>query len=252
MEYLVGTSLALGVSCLGTLFGFDRDRAFYPTMTLAMTSYYQLFAIIGGSTHALSLETAVFFAFALAAVIGFRTNLWLVAAALAGHGGFDLVQPHVITNPGVPAWWPMFCMTYDLTAALYLAWRLGRSSLVAKREHAAQPIRHYVQAELDAAAAQGRDFAASFRKLERAHVLSQTSTREHVRVHWRMFVWAIKQRNVREIVGQILRIAGAATKTALGLVPSGNTGGADVSPFQRMPIPEDLAAILADASQQST
>ena len=252
MEYLVGILLALGVSLGGTLAGFDRDRAFYPTMTLAITSYYQLFAISGGSAHALSLETATFLGFALVVVIGFKTNLWLIVAALAGHGGFDLVHRHVITNPGVLAWWPMFCLTYDVTAALYLAWLLDRSSLAAKRAHSAHPIRPHVQAELDAAAALGRDSAASFRKLERAHVLSQTSTREHVRVHWCMLLWAVQQRNAKEIAGQILRIAGAATKTAVGLVPTGNTGGADVSPFRRMPVSDDLAAILADAAPRST
>ena len=259
MEYLVGMSIALGVSLCGSLVGFDRDRAFYATMTLAIASYYQLFAVIGGSAHALSLETAVFFAFALVAVIGFKTNLWLIVAALAGHGVFDLLHPHVIANPGVPSWWPMFCLTYDVTAALYLAWLLIRSPLRARSDGRAalprfdHPIRPYVQAELDAAAsAQGRDASARFRNLERAHVLSQISTREHVRVHWRMFIWAVEQRNAREIAGQLLRIAGAATKTAVGLVPSGNSGGADVSPFRRMPIAEDLAAILADAAPQST
>lgn len=135
MEYLVGVSLALGVSLGGTLFGFDRERVFYPTMTLAIASYYQLFAILGGSTHALGLETAAFLSFALVIVIGFRTNLWLIVVALAGHGGYDLLHPHIISNIGVPAWWPMFCLAYDVTAALYLGWLLIRSSLPAKRTH---------------------------------------------------------------------------------------------------------------------
>lgn len=40
---------------------------------------------------------------------------------------------------------------------------------------------------------------------------------------------------------------GAATKTAIGLVPQDNTGGANVSPFKRMPIPPDLAAVTHKA-----
>lgn len=252
MEYLVGISLALGVSLGGTLFGFDRDRAFYPTMTLAIASYYQLFAVIGGSTYALSLETAAFLGFALVVVIGFRINLWLIVAALAAHGGFDLLHPHIISNTGVPAWWRMFCLAYDVTAALYLGWLLSRSSLPAKKAQSAHPIRPHVQEELDAAAMLGQDPTASFGKLERAHVLSQSTTQEHVRVHWRMLLWAIQHRDTKEIAGQILRIVGAATKTAVGLVPTGNTGGANVSPFRRMPVPEDLAAILAKTAPRST
>jgi hypothetical protein len=46
---------------------------------------------------------------------------WFVIAALAGHGLFDLAHPHIITNPGVPAFWRDFCWTYDVTAAIYLA-----------------------------------------------------------------------------------------------------------------------------------
>ena len=91
---------------------------------------------------------------------------------------------------------------------------------------------------------------AQFHHLERAHVLGQASTREHVRVHWRMFRWALRERDTREAIGQLVRIVGAATKTAIGLIPHGNTGGANVSPFRRMPIAPELAARIARARQQ--
>jgi hypothetical protein len=57
-------------------------------------------------------------------------------------------------------------------------------------------IQPYVHAELDAAAsaeAQGR-FHTAFAHLERAHVLGQRATVEHVRVHWRMFRFALRNR----------------------------------------------------------
>lgn len=266
MAYLVGIVLALAVSLFGTFFKFDRERSFYPVMTIVIASTYQLFAAMGGTTELLSLETAMFFVFVSAAVLGFRTNLWIVVGALAGHGTFDLVHPHLISNPGVPVWWPAFCMTYDISAALYLAWLLNRSILTPRQLDHLNPqngkgsdqprfghaIRPFVQRELDAADA-GKlrgDLSGSFENLERAHVLSQVSTREHVRVHWQMLVWAVRRRDPREIVGQVFRIVGAATKTAVGLIPTGNTGGSNVSPFKRMPIPEDLADILASASKQ--
>jgi hypothetical protein len=52
-------------------------------------------------------------------------------------------------------------------------------------------IRPFVQAELAAAheAAALGDFLSSFAHLERAHVLGQASTIEHVRVHWHMLLW---------------------------------------------------------------
>jgi hypothetical protein len=66
-----------------------------------------------------------------------------------------------------------------------------------------------------------------------------------------MFVWGIRSKSFRETLGQVVRIVGAATKTAIGLVPSGNTGGSNVSPFKPLPVPEDLAAILALAKMPS-
>lgn len=37
------------------------------------------------------------------------------------------------------------------------------------------------------------DYHSAFYHLERAHVLGQTSTYLHTRIHWRMFKFAIKQ-----------------------------------------------------------
>jgi hypothetical protein len=66
------------------------------------------------------------FAFIALAVAGFKRSLWLVVVALAGHGILDLFHASLISNPGVPDWWPSFCGTYDITAAAYLAWLLKR------------------------------------------------------------------------------------------------------------------------------
>lgn len=81
---------------------------------------------MGGSIHALVVETLVMAGFLLVAVIGFKKDLWLVVAALFAHGVFDFFHGHIVVNPGVPAWWPAFCLTYDVTAAAFLAWLLKR------------------------------------------------------------------------------------------------------------------------------
>src|SRR6185503_1448632 len=122
MAWLVGVVLAVAVGVFATASGFDRDRAFYPTVTIVVASFYVLFAVMGGSTRALVPECAIAGAFVVAAVVGFRTSLWIVAAALAGHGALDMVHGAIVSNPGVPAWWPSFCAAYDVTAPVYLAW----------------------------------------------------------------------------------------------------------------------------------
>ncbi len=110
-------------------------------------------------------------------------------------------------------------------------------------------IRPWVQHELDMAARRESrgEYSSAFVHLERAHVLAQRSTVEHVRVHWIMFRWALRHDLAGESVGQAWRIAGAALKTWLW-VPAGNTGGADVSGFRSMPVPADLQAGIDAAS----
>jgi hypothetical protein len=118
---LVGALLAVFVGLFATGVGLDRDRAFYPVVTIVVASYYALFAVIGASTHALVLESLAGAVFLVVAVTGFRWSLWIVVVALAAHGIFDLTHAAFISNPGVPNWWPEFCFTYDGTAAMYLA-----------------------------------------------------------------------------------------------------------------------------------
>jgi hypothetical protein len=121
---LVGVVLALGVGLFATGCGLDRDRAFYPTVMIVIAFLYALFAVIGASPRALVLELLIGAAFVALAVWGFRSSLWLVVAALAAHGIFDLFHGKAIANPGVPGFWPPFCSAYDIVAAGYLAWLL--------------------------------------------------------------------------------------------------------------------------------
>ena len=100
-------------------------------MTIVTASYYALFAVMGASPHALVLESLVGTVFLATAVLGFKSSLWLVAAALAAHGIFDLGHSAVISNPGVPSYWPQFCSAFDVTLAAYLAWRLRSGRLCA-------------------------------------------------------------------------------------------------------------------------
>jgi hypothetical protein len=127
MALLIGAALALAAGLFATLTGLDRDRAFYPTVMIVIAVLYCLFAVLGGSTHALVAEAVAGSLFIIAAVLGFRGSLWLVAGALAAHGVFDFVHPAIITNPGVPPYWPAFCGAYDVVAGAYLAWLLSRN-----------------------------------------------------------------------------------------------------------------------------
>jgi len=126
MEYLIGLILSLTVAGLATVVGFDRERAFYPTVMIVIASYYVLFAVMGASKHTLIIEIIIAGGFLLVAVLGFRKNFWLIVIALIGHGIFDFVHRFFIDNPGVPHWWSGFCLAFDALLGVFLAVRLIR------------------------------------------------------------------------------------------------------------------------------
>lgn len=135
MALLIGITLALVASIFATMAGLDRDRGFYPVVLIVTASCYGLFAVMGGSARAFSLESLAMVAFVAASVVGFKTSLWLVVTAFVGHGVFDLVHAWLIANPGTPLWWPNFCLGYDVMAAFYLGCLLRRPHAI----HSAEP-----------------------------------------------------------------------------------------------------------------
>lgn len=138
MGYGIGSLLSLAVSLAARRIGLDRDRAFYPTVLMVIATYYVLFAVMEGTAKAVVMECVAMTAFLAAAVVGFKFNLWIVAAALAGHGVFDFLHASIIANAGVPAWWPPFCLAYDGCAGGYLAWLLLTSGPFSRSKSSVQ------------------------------------------------------------------------------------------------------------------
>lgn len=137
MEYLIGVILTLAVAAFAAVIGFDRERAFYSTVVIVIASYYALFAVMGASARTLIIESIVAGVFVLFAVLGFKGNYWLVVAALLGHGVFDFVRHFFIDNPGVPQWWPGFCLASDVVFGGWVALLLIRQRQPSVRRSAA-------------------------------------------------------------------------------------------------------------------
>ena len=88
------------------------------------------------------------------------------------------------------------------------------------------------------------DLEAAWRQLERANIIGQAWFKQHTNVHWLMFKFGIKIKNRKEILGQLPRLLVGGIKSFVGVIPIGNTGGANVPPLQAMEIPEDLKKIM--------
>ena len=117
---VVGVLLAVGVAALGKFTRFDEDRSFYSTVLVIIASYYVLFAILGGSGHALVWELVVAVGFSAVAIIGALYLPMLVGIGITAHGLFDLVHHVLIEDPGVPTWWPSFCGSIDVALGLWV------------------------------------------------------------------------------------------------------------------------------------
>ena len=134
MEYVIGFVLAVVVFVGAQVAGLTRDRAFYAIALIAIATYYVLFATLTGSVLIVTQESIVALVFIAAAIVGFRRLPWLLVIGIGGHGAFDAVHAQVIQNPGVPAWWPGFCGTFDVVYAACLG-----GMMVAGRRQAARP-----------------------------------------------------------------------------------------------------------------
>jgi len=121
-----GLALAAAVAWFATVVGLARERSFYATVLIVVGSYYVLFAATAASRRTLVAEIVVSGIFLLLAVLGFKGNLWLLAVGLIGHGAFDFVHHFFIDNPGVPRWWPGFCLAFDVGFGALLGLRLIR------------------------------------------------------------------------------------------------------------------------------
>ena len=59
-----------------------------------------------------------------------------------------------------------------------------------------------------------------------------------------MLKFGLRQKNLKKVLGQILRLVVGGWKSFIDHVPTGNTGGSYVPPLKRMKLPIDLEKIL--------
>ena len=89
------------------------------------------------------------------------------------------------------------------------------------------------------------DYESAVTHLERAHILGQRYLFAHLHTHTLLLAVAAERADVREMIGQIIRLIAVVPGYVTGWVPKGNTGSANVSARQPMTPPDDLAPLIA-------
>lgn len=110
---------------------------------------------------------------------------------------------------------------------------------------------HQIQQQaFDQAIAEARQAIAqqqwlpALEQLKRAHVLGQLAVWPHVYTHWLMLLVEWRRRRFVAVIGQLIRILLGVIGSALGKVPTGNTGDSDISMFVSLPIDPELQQII--------
>ena len=88
------------------------------------------------------------------------------------------------------------------------------------------------------------NLSQAWNHLERSHIIGQSYPFEHTYSHWLMLKFGFRQKNVKEVLGQVVRLLVGGWKSFIDHVPTGNTGGADVPPLKKMELPQYLNNIL--------
>lgn len=89
-----------------------------------------------------------------------------------------------------------------------------------------------------------KQYGNAWYHLERSHIVGQSYPIEHSYSHWLMLKFGFRQKDTKEVLGQIIRLLVGGWKSFINHVPLGNTGGASVPPLKRMPMPNDIEKLL--------
>ena len=108
------------------------ERWLYSIGLLVLPGLYALFALGAGEQAASVKEVLYGTPFLVAglvfATVSIRGSAVVVGAFWMLHGLYDLTHSGLFTNPGVPAWYPVWCCSVDLVIGAYLLWLSRRVS----------------------------------------------------------------------------------------------------------------------------
>lgn len=124
IEALVGA--AVGVLTIVTARFIRGERWLYSLGLLTLPGLYAFFALRAGEPAVGVQEMIYGIPFVVAglafAMVSVRQSAVVVGALWLLHGLYDLVHGRLITNTGVPDWYPVFCFVVDAVVGSYLLW----------------------------------------------------------------------------------------------------------------------------------
>lgn len=118
LPVIIGITLGIVLAIFARTTKFDRDRSYHAVVLIVIATYYVLFACMGND--AIVAEIFVASLFSIVAVLGALRWRILSGVGIFLHGVFDLIHGYIISNPGMPIWWPAFCSSIDIVLGLWV------------------------------------------------------------------------------------------------------------------------------------
>lgn len=124
LEALIGA--AVGVLTIVFARFIRGERWLYSLGLLTLPDIYASFALQAGE-HAVGVKEIIYgVPFVVAglvfAFVSVRQSAVIVGVFWLLHGLYDLVHSQLITNTGVPDWYPVWCFVVDVVIGSYLLW----------------------------------------------------------------------------------------------------------------------------------
>ena len=124
LEALIGAASGVLTIVLARL--IRGERWLYSLGLLTLPSLYALFALLVGERSVSAQEMLYGVPFLAAgllfALVSIRQSAAMVGAFWILHGLYDLIHDRLITNVGVPGWYPLWCFSVDVVVGGYLLW----------------------------------------------------------------------------------------------------------------------------------
>ena len=124
IEALIGA--AVGVLTILSARFIRGERWLYSLGLLTLPGIYAFFALQVGEQDVGVKEMIYGVPFVVAglffAFVSVRQSAVVVGVLWLLHGLYDLVHSQLITNTGVPGWYPIFCFVVDAVIGAYLLW----------------------------------------------------------------------------------------------------------------------------------
>ena len=102
------------------------ERWLYSLGLLTLPGLYAFFALQAGEQAVAVREMIYGIPYVVAGIafafVSVRQSAVVVGALWLLHGLFDLVHGRLITNTGVPGWYPIWCFMVDAVIGSYLLW----------------------------------------------------------------------------------------------------------------------------------